>query len=416
MPTKPHAEHTLDDARRVSILGAAFSANKGAASMLVATIQEIRRNNPQASIDVLTTYPEADKSLSESYDVRIVSLKPLQLALLSFPLGILSSLGSLVKIPRRFWARTPAMKSLLLSDVVVDLAGISFVSGRGVPTLGYNILMTGLPLTLGKPVVKASQAMGPFSTVGVRWAAKLIFPLLRTVVARGALTNDHLSSLGISNTLQGGDVAFLMQTTQKETQRAAEILPSGDQLFVGVVPSQVVGNYSNRTHGSYTQAMVSIINSLQDRGHQVVLIPHSIQLDKPPGKMNDLPLVEEICALVEAPVVAVTSDESPGVLRELISRCDLLVASRFHAMISSLGTATPTLVIGWSHKYLEVLAQFNQDDVAIDYHDLNVEAVMEKCDHLLANRDQRSAEIAASLPSVLASSRSGLASVFELIS
>jgi polysaccharide pyruvyl transferase WcaK-like protein len=85
-------------------------------------------------------------------------------------------------------------------------------------------------------------------------------------------------------------------------------------------------------------------------------------------------------------------------------------------MISSLGTATPTLVIGWSHKYLEVLAQFNQDDVAIDYHDLNVEAVMEKCDHLLANRDQRSAEIAASLPSVLASSRSGLASVFELIS
>lgn len=416
MLTDPTSISPSDAIRHVSIVGAAFSANKGAASMLVATIQEIRQNNPKASIDVLTTYPEADQLISEEYGVRILSLKPLELALLSFPLGLLSSFGSLFKIPRRIWARTSAVKSLLRSDVVVDLAGISFVSGRGIPTLGYNILMTGLPLLLGRPVVKASQAMGPFSTVGVRLATKVILPRLHEVVARGSITNSHLNGLGLPNASQGSDIAFLMQTSKEEKQRAEEILPLRDQLFVGVVPSQVVGNYSNRNNGSYTTDMVSIINSLQQRGHQVVLIPHSIQLNKPAGKMNDLPLVQEICKLVDSPVIAITSDESPGVLRELIARCDLLVASRFHAMISSLATATPTLVIGWSHKYREVLAEFNQGDAAVDYRDLDIEVILEKCDMLLESRNQRSNEIAKNLPSALVSSRAGIASVLELSS
>ena len=416
MPIDPNSVSASNNLRHVSIIGAAFSANKGAASMLVAAIQEIRRNNPQASIAVLTTYPEADQVISEEYGVRVLSLKPLELALLSFPLGLFSSFSSLFKVPRRVWARTPALKSLLRSDVVVDLAGISFVSGRGIPTLGYNVLMTGLPLLLGRPVVKASQAMGPFTTVGVRLAAKAILPRLHEVVARGHITKSHLTDLGLTHASEGSDIAFLMQTTKAEKQRVEEILPSGDQLFVGVVPSQVVDNYSSRNNGSYLTDMVSIINSLQQRGHQVVLIPHSIQLDEPAGKMNDLPLVQEICKLVDSPVIAITSDESPGVLRELIARCDLLVASRFHAMVSSLATATPTLVIGWSHKYLEVLAQFNQDDAAVDYRSLNVGAVLDKCDLFLMHRSQRSSEIEKNLLSVLASSRSGLSSVLKLSS
>ena len=95
MLTDPTSVSPSDAIRHVSIVGAAFSANKGAASMLVATIQEIRQNNPKASIDVLTTYPEADQLISEEYGVRILSLKPLELALLSFPLGLLSSFSYL---------------------------------------------------------------------------------------------------------------------------------------------------------------------------------------------------------------------------------------------------------------------------------------------------------------------------------
>ena len=42
-----------------------------------------------------------------------------------------------------------------------------------------------------------------------------------------------------------------------------------------------------------------------------------------------------------------------------------IVTSRFHAMISALVERTPLLVVGWSHKYGEVLAQFGLVDAAM---------------------------------------------------
>ena len=406
------SDHTV----RIATIGAAFSANKGAASMLRATIDDIRRTHPHAEFDVLTTYPEVDRLVVDDPKIRVVSLTPIQLAGLAFPLGVLAALSSFLKIPRRFWARTTALRALCEADVVIDLAGISFVSGRGTLTLGYNVLMTGLPLLFGRPVVKGSQAMGPFTSPAVRFSARKVLPRLSQVTARGDITHENLKGLSLQNVVSGADLAFLLNATSEDQRQAEILVPIQEKTVVGVVPSQVVCNYSERTKGTYVQDMVQMIDALQNLGHQVVLLPHSIQLDKPASKMNDLPLTQEICAQVSAPPLVVDTDESPGTLRAIIERCDLLITSRFHAMISSLATATPTLVIGWSHKYREVLAQFDQDDAAIDYRDLKVEEVVERCELLLEEKKHRSETIRNHLPKVTESARSGLKKVLELIS
>ena len=72
----------------------------------------------------------------------------------------------MLRLPSSALARTPGLRPLLDADVVVDVAGISFVDGRGLPIVGYNVLMTALPLLVGTPVVKASQAVGPFRLAG----------------------------------------------------------------------------------------------------------------------------------------------------------------------------------------------------------------------------------------------------------
>ena len=111
----------------------------------------------------------------------------------------------------------------------------------------------------------------------------------------------------------------------------------------------------------------------------------------------------------------IDGDETPGTLREVIGRCDLLVASRFHAMISGLATATPTLVIGWSHKYREVLAQVGQPDTAIDYRGLDATEVLSRCASMLDELDDRHEVIARHLPAVTGSARSGLEPVIGLL-
>ena len=54
-----------------------------------------------------------------------------------------------------------------------------------------------------------------------------------------------------------------------------------EKTLIGVVPSQVVCNYSNRNEGTYVKDMILLIDTLQNEGHQVILLPHSIQVDKP---------------------------------------------------------------------------------------------------------------------------------------
>ncbi len=83
---------------------------------------------------------------------------------------------------------------------------------------------------------------------------------------------------------------------------------------------------------------------------------------------------------------------APEIIRELISQCRILVASRFHAMIGALEKETPVLLIGWSHKYEEVLDMFHIGEYAIDYKKMNYDdlvAAFEKLDSSYGNVRQQ---------------------------
>ena len=94
----------------------------------------------------------------------------------------------------------------------------------------------------------------------------------------------------------------------------------------------------------------------------------------------------------------------PVALRGLIAGLDLLVTSRFHAMISALVTTTPVLVVGWSHKYAEVLDEIGLDGCVADWRDADAEDLANRAKELLARADDIRATIAAALPAVIARS------------
>ncbi len=45
-------------------------------------------------------------------------------------------------------------------------------------------------------------------------------------------------------------------------------------------------------------------------------------------------------------------------LRRLVRVCDVVGVSRFHAMVGALAESVPVAVMGWSHKYAEVMDSF----------------------------------------------------------
>ena len=138
---------------------------------------------------------------------------------------------------------------MLDATVVVDVAGISFADGRGFAIVFYNALMTGVPLMLGVPVVKAAQALGPFQSVPNKWLAPLVLRRVRTVCARGARTREHLDSLGGVNAIDVADLAFSLDEAANFPAIVATALESIDKDFIVVMPSAVVRGILNRVAG-----------------------------------------------------------------------------------------------------------------------------------------------------------------------
>ena len=381
-------------ATRIATLGAALSANRGAASMLQAVIDNV----PDARFSVLTTFPAEDRDEARDERATIVSAEPLELAILLWPLGLLIALLRTCRLPWRWLCMRPALRHLRDADLVVDIAGISFADGRGIPIVVYNALMTSLPLLLGRPTVKLSQAMGPFRSPINRTLARLVLPRLDAVCARGAGTEAHCAELGLTNVVPAADLAFTMASPPART------FP---RPTVGLAPSGVGHGYCEKAGIDYPALLAGVVDRIvAERDVDVVVFPHSSRRQVTGGRMDDRPVCRLVFERVRTTerVTLVDDPLDHHELRALIAGCELLVTSRFHAMISALATTTPVLVVGWSHKYREVLDEIGLEGCEVDWRAADSDLVFDRTCDLLDRRDEVRATIAAALPAVQARS------------
>ncbi|MEY3557444.1 MAG: hypothetical protein RL374_150 [Actinomycetota bacterium] len=402
---------------RIAIIGAALSANKGAAAMVESVMARLPNEMGECHFDILTTYPEADASrVPARVDAAVVGLQPLRLALVEFPIACLALVMRKLRIPL-FWVRSRGCRSMLDSAVVVDVAGISFADGRGFAIVIYNALMTGMPLLLGVPTVKAAQALGPFQSFPNKWLAPLVLRRVKTVCARGARTRDHLDSLGGINSIDVADLAFSLDEAVSFPEDVSSALGTIDKDFIVVMPSAVVRGIFESNGGNYVAAMAALVVDIRHKtGRSVVIAPHSYRAGLPEGRMNDGPVCREVAEACsgDAQVLGLDFDLTAGELRHLVAHSSVLVTSRFHAMISGLATSTPTVVVGWSHKYKEVLDDFGFSNLGLDSSALNKPSeIADIVSKVLTSKSEISQQISVALPAVKVRSLRNFSAIAE---
>ncbi|WP_226638526.1 polysaccharide pyruvyl transferase family protein, partial [Novosphingobium profundi] len=263
------------------------------------------------------------------------------------------------------------------------------------------------------PVVKCAQAMGPFRSRVNRLAARAILPRMRLIVSRGRITHGHVEALGIRPLQRGADLAF----TLEHAPHRAEATPN--EGLVGCAPSVVMHKKIDAAGGDYVAEMAQFITYLVESGRQVVLLPHSARAHTSASHNNDLPLCRSIHAALAPHVRTATRfsnmELSARELRTVIAGCDVFVTSRFHAMVSGLATGTPTLVLGWSHKYVEVLEMFGAEDFAIAHGDYSQECLRSRFTSLWQNREAMAARLREALPGVRAVAEQQLDAIAQVL-
>ena len=236
------------------------------------------------------------------------------------------------------------------ADVLCDIGGITFCDGREIFLL-YNVLSILPAMLLKVPVVKLSQAMGPFNGRINRFLASNILPRCHQIFARGDVTVEYLQTLGLARDRwqNAADVAFGYDESFSLTQEnrlAIERLtkgyrhrPSRGHQTVALVPSSLV----MKKNPAYVSRLVSLIRDLDAAGHDVLLLPNATRAGTGKARNNDLEVIQRIVDELSfaSPdtlkrVHHVDFDMNTAGIRGLMSFADLVVTSRFHGMVAAL--------------------------------------------------------------------------------
>jgi polysaccharide pyruvyl transferase WcaK-like protein len=374
--------------------------------MLLAVADSVLDHFSDACIEAFSPYPAQDRQLSFVGD--IVQFTPKDMLLTVLPQALLSLLTM-----RRWRPKGGVAGHLARSNVAVDVSGIAFMDGRGLATLVYNVLLVLLPWAFGVPVVKMAQALGPFRQPLNRISAHLALRRVKWIGLRGSQTERHVATLGLTNAERAADVSFLLRTDSHAEEAARSWLKNAGEVTI-IAPSAVIEQQSRAYDIDYVARVSRLAADLQEHGHRVLIVAHSARSGAEEGRTNDLPVCRRIA---EASGAALIDRELEArELRALIGRSRLLITSRFHAMISGLATMTPTFVVGWSHKYAEVLSEFGLERWSVDFRDVTDAGLLEEVLSLDRESHDVRSIIQAHLPSVRLQAERNLVPLIKTLS
>ena len=410
----------------IAITAASYSGNKGAAAMLQSSIKQLHsRYGSRLNIKLMSVYPGEDRRQLPHDFVKVVPCKPERLLFIAFPLAILyRGLGWIPGV-KRLLCKNKILRAYSETDLVIDEAGISFVDSRGFVMNTYAFVTMAVPMLMKVPVVKYSQAMGTFKNGWNRFLAKWILPKMKLICARGKGTLDNLAGIGIKDNVRlCADGAFTMEDDEAiaklvadATAKDAFFTTDVENKLIGLSVSSVVDSKCTKQGIDYRKSMVDFVDYLTDNGYKVMIIANAARIKSEKPRNNDLMVGDDIYSRVKNKdaVRWYHKEMDAEEIREYIGRCRFLVASRFHAMIGALQRKVPVLLIGWSHKYQEVLDMFGLGQYAIDFSKLELASFIEEFRKFEAAEDTIRASLNKNYDNVMASSANNICYISGVI-
>lgn len=372
---------------RAVIIGGAMSGNQGA-HLMVHHITKLVLEREGAAVTVLSQYPKIDSG-NASERVAIENGAPFSI----FPTLFLLSLTyrGVPHLRPLLMRKSRLIRNIANSNVALDVSGISFVTGRAGPLI-YNIAVLLPFFILGVPVVKLSQAMGPFTDLVTKLSAKYVLGKCAAVFARGEDTLTNVTKLDTKARIElSPDIVFMLANSEH-----ANVQGDG----IAIVPSNVVKRKFDRQFGdgSYVSLITATVNRLK-ADHRLVILSFAT-LPGSGSHNND----SELCKQISSGT-GVRYEESSSLehLIESLASCQIAVTGRFHGMVAALALGLPAIVTAWGHKYEEALWDKPFAVEVIDYNDLKEDVLIAKVTELIDSSQltaPRNRELARGLGSI----------------
>lgn len=226
---------------------------------------------------------------------------------------------------------------------VLDASGFAYSDSFSLKRLKREAWFGELWAKHGVPKVMLPQAFGPFEDQEKREASKRVLESARVVFARDDVSASYLEVLRLSTPIVRSP-DFTIGVPAVPSDRPTP------HAFGIIVPNMKVVSSKAMTEADYGSQLQSYAKALNDMGLEVVLLVHEDE---------DLTFAAK---LSDGGRHTLFSHRDPRVLKAILGQAEVVVSSRFHALVGALSQNVPVVALGWSHKYRELLADFGVED------------------------------------------------------
>lgn len=373
--------------KRIGLLGNFGSSNLGNEASFEAMLKFLRRHRPNAEIVGICRYPE---KVSARY------------GLPAYLLGRQKDRERWKNSIDRLMLRVPSTLSFIAhawrSARSVDLL---LVPGTGLlDDFGERPSQMPLELciwcavasTLKRPIAFVSIGAGPIRNRLSRGLMGLAARMASYRSYRDAASKDYVASLGVD--VAGDevypDIVFSLaapEVPESVQQSPAITVGVGVMTYFGWQPGDPNGE---RTYDVYLTQLTRFVVWLLQRGDRVRLLI---------GSQADTPVVQSIMERVaiqhdvQSTSLVTEPTETLNELMKQMLDTDVVVATRFHNIVSALKCGKPVLSLGYADKNAHLLEEFGLERFSQPIEAIDLELLIRQFEDLAAERQQIGNEI-----------------------
>jgi polysaccharide pyruvyl transferase WcaK-like protein len=328
--------------KKIAFLGVFGSGNFGNDASLAAALQFVRRARPDAELACITPEPDATQAAFGLAGIPIswpgLGARWFQLlnrALLKFPSRIINFARAIRQI-RRF--------DLML----VPGTGIFDDFGEGPWGMPFGIFRWCLAARLaGTKIALVSVGAGPIHHPISRWFMTSAMRMAAYRSYRDTYSRDYLKGIGFDSSADPvrPDLAFGLETPRPRAESIRPAIALGIMTYYGWENDPQAGA---AVLDRYLAKIERFILARLAEGYDIRLLV---------GDVNDKTALHALMARLAAARPGIVGERvsAPPIgslddVMGIISRCDMVVATRFHNVVGALALGKPVISIGYAQK------------------------------------------------------------------
>ena len=346
----------------IEITNARFS-NKGANLMLDTVCKRLRQQMPGVVLSMPNDFDSFESRAKHAIHLTLRARKgPWRRRVYDALLGVASRSNAMTSALGLF----PANQL----DAMIDISGYAFGDKW---ELWRVQRIAGFAKELrkrGKRSVLLPQMLGPFTKPGQAEGFRELADNVDLVFAREKKSFEHALPLVPEEKLRlAPDITIAAKP---------DVITKSDEPYVCFVPNtkMLEANPQQQNWAPvYVKKLVAAADYVRRQGYKVKIVQHEYS----PAEYQ---FVDRLAGEMQCEQSEVVRHEDPLMLKSILGGAELVVGSRFHALVSSLSMEVPVIALGWAHKYDELLGDFGLPG-NVHFADTPVEGLQEQIQECL---------------------------------